>query len=186
MKVNQLPVQQQQLHPQQQQHYMYLPPFVVRRATNHNLVGTPFGDARAAARCNIATKSANERIGVQEDTNKNANGWEKKKKQRKKQRRREAAAAAKTNNQNQHKSFIWYLKKNLEINFVSFSKTLDIYMVVKEWHWLHQYLRVCMSCCGWYAYLYSNDAGQQADLAVHDWGPRDPPNPFFCQRGDQN
>ena len=55
---------------QQQQHLLL--PFLVRRATNHNPVDTPFENARAAARCNIATKSANERIGVQEGTNKNA------------------------------------------------------------------------------------------------------------------
>ena len=69
MKVNKL--QQQQLHPQQQQ--LLLPPFAVRRATNHNPVDTNSIDAWAAARCNIATRSANERIGVQEATNKNAN-----------------------------------------------------------------------------------------------------------------
>jgi hypothetical protein len=64
--------QQQILHPQQQ-HLPLLPPFVVHRATNHNpAVDIHFENARAAARCNIATKSASERIGVQEGTNKNA------------------------------------------------------------------------------------------------------------------
>ena len=72
MKVNQLPVQQQQLHPQQQQ--LLFPPRVVRRATNHNLVDIPFENAWAAAQFNIATKSANERIGVQVGTSKSANG----------------------------------------------------------------------------------------------------------------
>ena len=47
--------------------------FVVRRATNHNPLDKDFQNAGAAARFNIATKSANERIGVQVDTNKNAN-----------------------------------------------------------------------------------------------------------------
>ena len=57
------------LHP----HQHLLLPFVVRRATHHNPVDTPFENAWAAARCNIATKSANERIGVvQEGTNTNA------------------------------------------------------------------------------------------------------------------
>ena len=60
---------QQLLHPQQQH---LLPLFVVRRATNHNPVNIPFENAWAAARSNTATKSANERIGVQEGTNKNA------------------------------------------------------------------------------------------------------------------
>jgi hypothetical protein len=63
--------QQQQLHPQRQQ--LLLPPFVVRRATHHNPVGIHFENARAAARCNIATQSVNERIGVQEATSKSAN-----------------------------------------------------------------------------------------------------------------
>jgi len=48
-------------------------PFVVRRATNHNPVDRSFENARAAARCNIATRTANERIGVQVGTNKSAN-----------------------------------------------------------------------------------------------------------------
>ena len=68
--------QQQQLDPQQQQHL--LPPYVVRRATNHNPVDIHFENARAAVRCNIATKTANERIGEQEATNKNANDFKKK------------------------------------------------------------------------------------------------------------
>ena len=55
---------------QQQQHLLL--PFVVRRATNHNPVGIHFQNAQAAARFNIATRTANERIGEQEDTNKNA------------------------------------------------------------------------------------------------------------------
>jgi hypothetical protein len=67
MKINQL----QHLNPQQQ--HLLLPPFVVRRATNHNPVDIHFENAWAAARCNIATRSVNERIGVQEGTNKNAN-----------------------------------------------------------------------------------------------------------------
>ena len=64
-------VNQQLLHPQQQHHL--LPPLVVRRATHHNPVGTPFENAWAAARCNTATRTANERIGVQGGTNKSAN-----------------------------------------------------------------------------------------------------------------
>jgi hypothetical protein len=63
-------VHRQQLHPQHQ-HLLLL--FVVRRATNHNPVDTPFENAKAAARCNIATQSVNARIGVQEGTNKNVN-----------------------------------------------------------------------------------------------------------------
>ena len=55
---------------QQQQHLLL--PFVVRRATNHNPVGIHFQNAQAAARFNIVTRIANERIGEQEDTNKNA------------------------------------------------------------------------------------------------------------------
>ena len=62
MKVIQL--QQQQLHPQQQ--HLLFPPFVVRHATNHNPVDIPFENARAAARCNIATRAVSERIGGQE------------------------------------------------------------------------------------------------------------------------
>ena len=64
-------VDQQLLHPPSK--LLLFLPFVVRRATNHNPVGRPFQNAGAAARCNIATKSANERIGVQEGTNKSAN-----------------------------------------------------------------------------------------------------------------
>jgi len=64
-----LKVNQQLLHPQQQH---LLPPFVVRRATTHNPMAKDFKNARAAARFNIATRTVNERIGVQEDTNKNA------------------------------------------------------------------------------------------------------------------
>jgi hypothetical protein len=60
---------QQQLHPQQQHHHF---PFFVLRATNHNPVGKPFENAWAAARSSTATRIANERIGVQEGTNKNA------------------------------------------------------------------------------------------------------------------
>jgi len=72
-----LKVNQQLLHPQQQ----HLPlPFVVRRATNHNPVGIHFQNAQAAARFNIATRTANERIGEQEDTNKNASLIEKEEK----------------------------------------------------------------------------------------------------------
>ena len=67
-----LKANQQLLHPHQQ-HLLLLPPFVVRRATHHKPVGIHFKNARAAARCNTATKSANERIGVQGGTNKNAN-----------------------------------------------------------------------------------------------------------------
>ena len=59
---------------------LLLLPFVVLRATQHNPVDTPFENARAVARCNIATKSANERIGVQEATNKNASDWERREK----------------------------------------------------------------------------------------------------------
>ena len=66
MKVNKL--QQQQLHPQQQ--LLLLPPFAVRRATNHNPVDTNSIDAWAAARSSTATRSANERIGVQVGTSK--------------------------------------------------------------------------------------------------------------------
>ena len=46
-----------------------------------------FQNARAAARCNIATKSANERIGVQEGTKstKNANDWVRRKEGEQKQ-----------------------------------------------------------------------------------------------------
>jgi hypothetical protein len=53
------------------------------------------------------TKSASERIGVQEGTNKNAirERLRKKKEARKKQRREEAAAKIK--HPNQHKNFIW-------------------------------------------------------------------------------
>ena len=68
--------QQQQLDQQQQQHL--LPPYVVRRATNHNPVDIHFENAKAATRCNIATKTANERIGEQEATIKNANDFKKK------------------------------------------------------------------------------------------------------------
>ena len=48
--------------------------FVVLRATHHNPLVIHFHNAWAAARRNIATRSANERIGEQEATNKNANG----------------------------------------------------------------------------------------------------------------
>ena len=64
-------VNQQRLHPRHHQHL--LPPSVVRRATHHNPVDRHFQNARAAARCNIATRTASERIGGQEVTNKNAN-----------------------------------------------------------------------------------------------------------------
>ena len=66
MKVN----QQQQLHPHQQQ--LLILSFVVRRATNQNPAHENFVDAWAAARYNIAAKSASARIGVQEDTSKSA------------------------------------------------------------------------------------------------------------------
>ena len=114
MKVNQLQQQQQQLHPQQQ-HLLLLPPFVVRRATHHNPVAIHLKNAGAAARCNIATKSVNERIGAQEATSKNANDWEKKKK-----KRRRGVAAAKTKKQ-QNKIFHFLIfdlgkkMKNLDI-----------------------------------------------------------------------
>ena len=87
-------VNQQPLHPQQQH---LLPPFVVRRATNHNPVDIPFENAWAAARCNIATRSANERIGEQEDISKNVSDDKIEKEERKKERR---AAAVKIKNQN--------------------------------------------------------------------------------------
>ena len=46
--------------------------FVVRRATDHNPLDKDFQNAGAAARCNIATQNANERIGVLGGTTKNA------------------------------------------------------------------------------------------------------------------
>ena len=93
-------VNQQQLHPQQQQ--LLLPPFAVRRATNHNPVDRHFENAWAAARCNIATKSANERIGVQEGTNKNVKDSKRREKKRTGAQAAvaEAVAVARINNQN--------------------------------------------------------------------------------------
>jgi hypothetical protein len=52
---------------------LLLLPFAVRRATNHNPAHANFINACVATRFNIATtKTANERIGEQKDTNKNA------------------------------------------------------------------------------------------------------------------
>ena len=48
----------------------------------------------AADRFNIATKSVNERIGVQEDTNKNASDCERRKMRMRRMRRRGRRAAA--------------------------------------------------------------------------------------------
>ena len=172
-----LKVNQQLLHPPQQQLPLptLLPTFVVRLATNHNPVDRHFENAGAAAQCNIATKSVNERIGAQAGTNKSANDWERRK-------RRRRGAAAKIKHQNQHKIFhlVKISRNNLCILFqnIGYSRWREAVSLLASMP------RVCMSCC-WVVEMYSNDAGEakQAFPSLHEWGPRDPPNPFFAKWG---